>query len=896
MNTKRNRRSLALGLVVPALLALLPMLAISGGIATTAQAGVKPALSTVGAAQQEQILVLRVYFADIAERDRLATQIGAEESSTRGGYLTKWADRATYDAMLAAGLRVQIDQEQTRLANMPIQWNKDSPNPDTFYGGYLTVEEMYTFMDQKVAANPTLVEKIDIGDSWCKTHLGQCTQPNAWNGFDLYVLHITNRNIPGPKPAFWYDAGIHSREIATPEVARRFISYLLDNYNTDADAHWLVDYHDIWVMPMLNPDGHHMNESGGNNPTLHRKNADRDDGCTTYDQFGTDINRNFPFVWGCCGGSSSNACSDIYRGPAQNSEEETQAIVAKVRSLIPDQRGPAESDPAPITTTGTLINMHSNAALNLYPWGYTEAFAPNRTDMRNIGKHMSALNVFPPGNNYAACQNTDPNCLYIVDGDEKNWIYGELGSPGYSLELAGSNFFPAYPCLDNPPGVNGCTDPDPGIGLGLWPQNRGALLYHSKISRAPYLLTRGPDAYTSTSTPITVTLGSSAVVTGTINYNWTGNTPVGPEPNSYLQNVATAEYYIDTPPWAGGTGVPMTPVDGTYNSPTEAVQASINTGSLSPGRHIVFVRGRGVNDYEGHQSWGAVSAVFVDVIPAGTVTPSPTGGTSTAVPPTITSIPTVPSSSTPVVPSATATPIIIISTNTPVGATNTAVVSTSTPVGATATTTPCTVSYSDVPTTNTFYPYVRCLACKGIIGGYSDGTFRPNNAITRGQLSKIVASSAGFNEPVSGQTFEDVEPDNTFYQYIERMASRGIIGGYPCGGAGEPCGTTNRPYFRPNANATRGQISKIVSEAAGFDENHTTQTFEDVPTTNTFYIWIERLASRFIMGGYPCGTVAGEPCGPGNRAYFRWGNTSTRGQVTKIVSGAFFPNCDPAGR
>jgi hypothetical protein len=399
---------------------------------------------------------------------------------------------------------------------------------------------------------------------------------------------------------------------------------------------------------------------------------------------------------------------------------------------------------------------------------------------------------------------------------------------------------------------------------------------------------------------MTVTLGTSAVVTGTINYNWVGNTPAGPEPNSYLQNVATAEYYIDTPPFAGGTGVPMTPVDGIYDSPTEAVQASINTGSLSPGRHIVFVRGRGVNDYEGHQSWGAVSAIFLDVIPAGTVTPSPTGGTtSTAVPPTITSMPTVAPSGTPVVPSATATPIIIISTNTPVGATNTVVASvtavvstsTSTPVGATATTTPCTVSYSDVPASNTFYPYVRCLACKGIIGGYSDGTFRPNNAITRAQLSKIVANSAGFNEPVSGQTFEDVEPDNTFYLYISRMASRGIIGGYPCGGAGEPCNPGNRPYFRPNADATRGQISKIVSEAAGFDEDHTTQTFEDVPTSNTFYAEIQRLSSRGIMGGYNCGG-AGEPCvPPGNRAYFRPASNVTRGQASKIVANTFYPNC-----
>ena len=43
----------------------------------------------------------------------------------------------------------------------------------------------------------------------------------------------------------------------------RMIDYLLNNYNTNADAHWLVDYHDIWLMPEFNPDGHHIVEAGG---------------------------------------------------------------------------------------------------------------------------------------------------------------------------------------------------------------------------------------------------------------------------------------------------------------------------------------------------------------------------------------------------------------------------------------------------------------------------------------------------------------------------------------------------------------------------------------------------------------------------------------------------------
>lgn len=218
----------------------------------------------------------------------------------------------------------------------------------------------------------------------------------------------------------------------------------------------------------------------------------------------------------------------------------------------------------------------------------------------------------------------------------------------------------------------------------------------------------------------------------------------------------------------------------------------------------------------------------------------------------------------------------------------------STPNPPTAMPTVCPIQFSDVAAGSDFYGFVRCLACRGVFGGYSDGTFRPNNEITRGQLSKIVANAAGFNDRVAGQRFEDVAPTNTFYLYIERMAGRGIIGGYPCGGAGEPCSATNRPYFRPNADATRGQIAKIVDSAAGFTGTPTGQTFEDVPASNAFYIGIERLVARGVMGGYPCGG-SGEPCGAQNRPYFRPNAKATRGQVSKIVANALFPGCENTG-
>jgi hypothetical protein len=153
-----------------------------------------------------------------------------------------------------------------------------------------------------------------------------------------------------------------------------------------------------------------------------------------------------------------------------------------------------------------------------------------------------------------------------------------------------------------------------------------------------------------------------------------------------------------------------------------------------------------------------------------------------------------------------------------------------------------------------------------------------------------VSNAAGFQEPVSGQAYEDVPSSNSFYTWIERLTQRGIMGGYPCGGEGEPCGPENRPYFRWGNTTTRAQLCKIVSNAAGYNDDPGPQLFEDVPPSHTFFVWIQRIMIHGGINGYPCGGPT-EPCGPRNLPYFRPGNAVTRGQASKIVANTFFPNC-----
>ena len=155
----------------------------------------------------------------------------------------------------------------------------------------------------------------------------------------------------------------------------------------------------------------------------------------------------------------------------------------------------------------------------------------------------------------------------------------------------------------------------------------------------------------------------------------------------------------------------------------------------------------------------------------------------------------------------------------------------------------------------------------------------------------MVSNAAGFNEDPGPQIYEDVPPGQSFYPYINRLTMRGIMGGYPCplnreGG----CVPGDARYFMPELNATRGQISKIVSNAAGFNDTPTGQFYADVPPANPFYLWVMRLTERGVMGGYEC-SGAGEPCDEANSPYFRPFTDVTRGQTAKIVSGTFFPNC-----
>src|SRR5207302_594955 len=117
---------------------------------------------------------------------------------------------------------------------------------------------------------------------------------------------------------------------------------------------------------------------------------------------------------------------------------------------------------------------------------------------------------------------------------------------------------------------------------------------------------------------------------------------------------------------------------------------------------------------------------------------------------------------------------------------------------------------------------------------------------------------------------------------------RGIVNGYT---SSPPCAVV--PYFLPGNPVTRGQVSKMISNAASFTDviPTTRQTFTDVPLSNPFWLYIERLVQHGAISGYdtspPC--TSGIPC-------FLLTNNSTRGEPAKIVANTFYPGCQTPAR
>ncbi len=270
---------------------------------------------------------------------------------------------------------------------------------------YHDFAEMNAEIAQAVADHPTILQRRVIGTS----HQGR----------EIVALRISD-NVAAEEgePEVLFTASQHAREVLTVEMALRILRTYTDGYGTDPQVTQAVNSRVIWIVPNVNPDGSEYDKTTTGFRSW-RKNRQPNAGSSA---IGTDLNRNWAFNWGCCGGSSGSTSSETYRGPSPESAPEVRVVARFVDSRVIGG----------VQRITSHIDWHTYGELVLWPFGYTFAdTAPglNATDRQAfaaLGTSMANTNGYTPQ------QASD---LYITDGSIGDWMWGQHRIFSYTFEM-----------------------------------------------------------------------------------------------------------------------------------------------------------------------------------------------------------------------------------------------------------------------------------------------------------------------------------------------------------------------------------------------------------------------------------------------------------------------------
>ncbi len=315
------------------------------------------------------------------------------------------------------------------------------PSRDSRYHDYA---ETTAEVNAIVAAHPTIATRFSVGTSF---------QGRQLIGVKISDNVATDEN----EPEVLFTAHQHAREHLTVEMAIYLLHLFTDSYGSDATLTNVVNTREIWIFPDVNPDGGEYDIATGSYRSW-RKNRQPNAGTSA---IGTDLNRNWPFKWGCCGGSSGTPSSSNYRGAAPLSSPEANKIATWVRSR---QVGGVQQ-------IKVSIDFHTFSELVMWPFGWTfDDVAPGLTPdqqatFATLGRRMAATNRYTPQ------QASD---LYITDGSIRDFLWGEQGVFSYTFEM--------YPTSSS---AGGFYPPDEVITRETT-RNRAAVLMLISFADCPY--------------------------------------------------------------------------------------------------------------------------------------------------------------------------------------------------------------------------------------------------------------------------------------------------------------------------------------------------------------------------------------------------------------------------
>ncbi|MFJ4365688.1 M14 family metallopeptidase [Streptomyces chartreusis] len=289
----------------------------------------------------------------------------------------------------------------------------DFPSGDSRYHNYA---EMTSEINSIVSANSSIASQRVIGTSY--------------QGRNIVAIKISdNVGTDEAEPEVLFTHHQHAREHLTVEMALYLLRELTSDYGSDSRVTGLVNNREIWIVPDLNPDGGEYDIATGSYRSW-RKNRQPNSGSSAV---GTDLNRNWAYRWGCCGGSSGSTSSETYRGASAESAPEVKVVANFVRSRVVGGKQQI--------TAG--IDFHTYSELVLWPFGYTYSdtttgmTADDRNAFAAVGQKMAASNGYTPE------QASD---LYITDGSIDDWLWGNQKIFSYTFEMyprsGGGGFYP----------------------------------------------------------------------------------------------------------------------------------------------------------------------------------------------------------------------------------------------------------------------------------------------------------------------------------------------------------------------------------------------------------------------------------------------------------------------
>ena len=278
----------------------------------------------------------------------------------------------------------------------------ESPFGQPGLGAYHTYGEAVAEMQSYAATYPSLARVDTIGTS-------------VEGRYVVAIKIAQNVAVQGTQPEYLVTGCHHARELMSVEVPLYLMRRLLDGYGVDTLITRLVDERQIWIIPVVNPDGlaYVEQHNGGSSDTWWRKNRRVNaDG-----SIGVDLNRNYGFNWGYDDiGSSPTPSADTYRGTEPFSEPE----IAAIRDFMGAHQFRISA------------SFHSYGDLFLYPWGYAMLDTPDNDVFASFGDSVSVQNGYLAGN-------PKNGAIYETNGDMDDWVYGDTGTKpqlyGFTFEV-----------------------------------------------------------------------------------------------------------------------------------------------------------------------------------------------------------------------------------------------------------------------------------------------------------------------------------------------------------------------------------------------------------------------------------------------------------------------------